>query len=396
MAALAQLEKAVVTKRLESLDAIRGAAALCVVVWHWQQLLLLDGPKLTWPPVGGEPTDHSAEPAYVLLKPIYNQGVEAIDLFFVISGFVFFYLYRSSIAVGQTKGLDFFWLRFSRLYPLHFLTLVVVAALQALFVARAGQPWVYDRNDLVHFARNLFFVNVPETTFNGPTWSLSIEIVMYVIFWALARAGALNFRLVTVILGLVGVSVQALAPHADGLVLALARGLAGFFVGAAMFELFAILRRQSSRAKAICRALYVAAVLSWIAAIAVAFAPEDQLTLGGFHIHGVRYLHSYGLFPLTVLVAALWDANGRARIVGFEWLGSISYSSYLLHFPLQLLLALAVVYGIAPRTVYANGVIFAAYFASVLALSTLSYYAFEIPVQRWLRRQMATGAGVHG
>ncbi len=180
-------------RRLDTLDALRGLAAVGVVVWHWQMLLLLGGPKLTWPPLGGDP-DRSGLPFYGPLKLYYEHGFWGVDLFFVLSGFIFFHLYRRPIAEGRTSAGRFFALRFSRLYPLHFLTLLLTAGLQAAFVHHAGQPFAYEGNDTRHFLANLAMVNVPDYAFNGPTWSLSVEIAMYALFWSLARTGLLKGR----------------------------------------------------------------------------------------------------------------------------------------------------------------------------------------------------------
>lgn len=58
-----------------------------------------------------------------------------MDLFFCLSGFVFFYLYARVIRDGRMNGDTFALLRFSRLYPLHVATSVLVAALQAVYLS---------------------------------------------------------------------------------------------------------------------------------------------------------------------------------------------------------------------------------------------------------------------
>src|SRR5690606_32505071 len=142
------------------LDAIRGVAALAVVVWHWQHFMLLEGSKFSWPPASGEPT-RTGEPFYFLLKPLYEAGFIAVDLFFVISGFVFFLLYDTSIARRQTTASRFFIYRFSRLYPLYSITLIMAALLEALFIVRTGQPFVSGQADSLPFAKNLLLVHAP-------------------------------------------------------------------------------------------------------------------------------------------------------------------------------------------------------------------------------------------
>ncbi len=133
-------------KRLTSLDALRGIAALSVVFWHWQHFFALSG---AWEP--GWRRD--MQPFYWALKPLYLQGWAAVDLFFMLSGFVFFWLYSDTIRERAT-GMGRFWLlRFSRLYPLHVVLLLAVAVLQALYFREARTFFIYQANDLDHSSR---------------------------------------------------------------------------------------------------------------------------------------------------------------------------------------------------------------------------------------------------
>ena len=123
------------TKRLTALDALRGVAALAVVAWHWQHFFAISGSwQAGW--------TRSMQPLYWLLKPLYIQGWAAVDLFFVLSGFVFFWLYGESIRDGRVRMGAFALMRFSRLYPLQILTLIVVAVLQSLYFARIGSFFI--------------------------------------------------------------------------------------------------------------------------------------------------------------------------------------------------------------------------------------------------------------
>jgi peptidoglycan/LPS O-acetylase OafA/YrhL len=101
--------------RIASLDALRGLAALGVVVYHYHMLA----------PVGARPLEAG-------LSWLYGYGELAVPLFYMLSGYIFFAAYAEPLGQRRIGGRDFFWLRASRLYPLHLLTLVVVAGLQAM------------------------------------------------------------------------------------------------------------------------------------------------------------------------------------------------------------------------------------------------------------------------
>lgn len=169
--------------RLYSLDSARGLAALAVVLWHWQHFFFNGA-------VSGA-FDRQSQPFYSLLFPFYEKGWLAVDFFFSLSGFIFFWLYTQIIKQRKVSTHDFFILRLSRLYPLHLATLLLVAGLQWLNMHNSGGYFVYQLNDIYHFTLNLFFASAwgleKGFSFNAPIWSVSVEVLLYAIFFCIAR-----------------------------------------------------------------------------------------------------------------------------------------------------------------------------------------------------------------
>ena len=172
-------------QRFLILDVIRGLASLSVVTWHWQHLLLLEHPS--WNANSLKFLDRSAQPFYRYISLVYEYGFVAVSIFFSISGFIFFHLYEERIRRRKISAGKFFTLRLSRLYPLQLITLIVVAALQMIMHATQGRYFVYQNNDATHFLLSfLFFQDVNENAaFNGPAWSLTVEIILYLFFFLL-------------------------------------------------------------------------------------------------------------------------------------------------------------------------------------------------------------------
>ena len=170
-------------KRFYSLDVLRGLAALSIVFWHWQHFFFL----------GGKPPSFAGnqQPLFNIFFIFYNKGYFAVDLFFSLSGFIFYWLYSSQISNREILGKDFFILRFSRLYPLHLLTLLWVAALHILFANVANTYFVYPYNDAYHFFLNLALASSwgleKGYSFNGPVWSVSVEVLLYALFFLMCR-----------------------------------------------------------------------------------------------------------------------------------------------------------------------------------------------------------------
>lgn len=366
--------------RLESLDALRGIAALAVVFWHWQHFWYV-----------GYRADASfsrtAQPLYALFYPFYERGYLAVDLFFTLSGFVFFWLYADAIGQRTVSARRFFDLRFSRLYPLHFATLLGVGGGQALYFAANGEYFVYGFNDAYHFVLNLFFVPAVGWeggwSFNGPLWSVSAEAVVYALFFVvclMARGSVALLWLAAVAGALGGFGLVEYEPWS--------RGIGSFFVGGGVYLVFAwIAPRRAARGIAI--AVGVLALLLWGATLVVVHPatridPSLQPLLAWFPV--------LVLFPCTVLAAALFESCVRNPLARVAFLGDASYGVYLCHFPLALASMLIVQRLDLTRDVFLSPWLLAAYIPGLVALALASHRWFEMPMQRRIREAWSASA----
>jgi hypothetical protein len=84
------------------------------------------------------------------------------------------------------------------------------------------------------------------------------------------------------------------------------------------------------------------------------------------------------------------DPELRIRLIG-----DISYSTYLIHFPVTLLLVLLNKTGWTNLNFNLRST-WILYFTIVLAVAVPTHYWFERPAQRFLRRQMLRGRSPHG
>ena len=118
------------------------------------------------------------QPFYDIFFFAYNDGWLAVQFFFVLSGFIFFNLYLKKINNRQIDFKKFFILRFSRLYPLHFLTLLLILFISFLLIENN----FLSNTDLKHFFLNIFLIQnwgfEDGYSFNTPAWSISIEILI--------------------------------------------------------------------------------------------------------------------------------------------------------------------------------------------------------------------------
>jgi len=369
------------------LDILRGLAALSVVLWHWQHFYTSNGVLNNF--------DKSQQPLYSYFFIFYETGSAAVDVFFIISGFVFFILYAEKISLRKISPKSFFYLRFSRLYPLHFLTLILVLFLGHLAYVRTGVSFVYLSNDLYHFVLNLLFAQSwgieKGSSFNGPSWSVSVEILLYFVFFVLCWY---RFNRLYILLLIVASSVLIQAVYAP-----IGRGLHSFFIGGVMYYIYLniLKNHRASQCLKIVQILVILSVVFMVAESKYSFCEMlglKLLNLIGFNHNNdllINKVMSLGLrtiiFPLMLFYLILLETVKGARGKNLAFIGHISYSSYLIHFPLQLILILVVKkLDIEVIPFFNSPITLFGFFIVLISLSLISFYKFELPMQNILRK----------
>lgn len=362
-------------ERLYALDVVRGVAALAVVFWHWQHFFIGGRQSRSWA--------IDQQPLFGYFSFVYQHGWLAVEVFFVLSGFVFYWLYAAAVAERRVSSPAFFVARFSRLYPLHFVTLLLVAGGQWLFQRLAGSSFVYPANDTYHFVLHVLFVPAwgfeQNASFNMPVWSVSVEVFLYAVFFLCCRW--LPLRLIVLLL------VSALGTfvllHFNQ---PLGRGVGAFFLGGVAYRLCQ--RLLGSPRVVLWAWLLGAGTIALWGLAALTLLPK--LSVGYFSFvgrHTVAYAALVGLIALSVAVLALAEVLRGPIGQRLAVLGELSYASYLLHFPLQLLIVIGLAWLGQARDVFYSEAALLAYFAALILLSWLSFKYFERPAQAWLRRR---------
>ncbi len=375
-------------KRFHSLDVVRGIAALSVVLWHWQHFFYAG--------TIGEKFLISAQPYYAAFSLFYEKGNFAVALFFSLSGFIFYWLYSQAIRDRKINGREFFVLRFSRLYPLHFLTLIIVLVEQIISKSLTGSFAVYPCNDLYHFVLNIFFLSnwgfEHGLSFNAPVWSVSIEVFLYILFFLVALAGGARSMVITVLIVLGSFFIPYL-PRT------MTNGIFCFFMGGGIFLIYQKLIKFNL--KLLCWVTGLIAALLWLITI-ITFkhdlaAHYDKILPDVFYLHRtmdltVIYFSSGILFPVTILFLALVETYRGTLGARIGFIGDISYSTYLWHFPLQLFFMLLVPYLPFGQRFFFGHKSFVFFFVVLLSISFLSYHQFERPMQRYIRKKLSKSA----
>lgn len=363
--------------RIHELDALRGIAALGVVFWHYG-------------------AHFDAQPLRAVLFPFYNAGFLLVDFFFVLSGFVIagaYWRHPRQEAFGRNV-----WARVARLYPLHLFTLLATIALLALLPPGASPDAEFDppANDLRHLVLNLLLLNQVGLqsgySFNTPAWSISAEFIINVAFlWGIALAPRARIAAAAILLAAGGLLAAASAPpYVDGrfafgwIDAGLLRCALGFATGVGLQRLAAAgwLGRLPSRNR-LADALALGALLSLLL----------LLVASGRHPPAWHYLVSIAVAAACVALTPRSRLAGRLlRYRALTFLGDVSYSVYLVHFPLQLVLHACVSLGIASWS-YDSPLVLVGYLAGVVVVSTATHRHLELPLQSRLLRMGARPRG---
>ena len=166
---------AALPQRLNSIQALRGIAAILVLFFHiaefQRQMVGVNSPDL------------------VLLNGVWNQGWAGVDLFFVISGFIMVYVTRNT-GRSLTDIRTFLWARMTRIYPLWW---VCCSVLALYFFITYGMVEAPDRvsskqEAWAFFARSMMLIPQERLPLLTLGWTLIHELFFYLVFAAILCA----------------------------------------------------------------------------------------------------------------------------------------------------------------------------------------------------------------
>ena len=354
--------------RLIGLEVLRFVAAVGVLVWHYQHFAF-QGPD-------GPDWDAQRLPFQRLFAPFYAYGHAGVSLFWCLSGFILTWKYRGVIGGKGISFGDFLWRRFSRLYPLHLATLLSVALLQAAYSALYGQSFVYLFNDTSHFLLNLLFAGwwgfQSGQSFNGPSWSVSAEVLIYMLFYRVARCAGRGWFID--LLAMAGFAIMpAVVMAVSGSKLSVTGAGLFFYIGALTLHGYRWIETLAPPARRSIAGMCGAAVI--VGSVLVAWR---VVAIAGASL--VMFPALVLLVQLTIRPESRW---WRSWLMG---LGNLTYAGYMLHFPMQL--ALMLVFGglaVPVRDLVYTDWFMLAYLGSVLAAAFAVFRFVERPVQTWLR-----------
>jgi peptidoglycan/LPS O-acetylase OafA/YrhL len=379
------------SRRFVALDSWRGVCALLVAVHHWNLFS-------AW---------HFNSNHFLLHSWMF------VDFFFVLSGFVITHAYVDELRSAFDLGI-FMLRRFGRLWPLHASLLAAFVGIELLKYAAALLHVPLDTapfqaaTDHPSLAPNAILTNLllihslgihQSRTWNGPSWSISLELWTCLVFAIVCISSAR--RPSPLIVGgialLAATCVFLLSPkYMEATVdYGFLRCIYGFFIGHLVYRVWEQHPNLSWR-----MGLFeIPAVL--IAVAFVALVGSDAWSMAGPLIFAaVIYVFAYESGSLS----------GILKTTPFVFLGRWSYSIYMVHWFIlnAVIIRVAMIFGkIAHRQVihlfefpdfdYSVSLLYIknmwlmdllciCYLLAVIALSAVTYNLIEQPARRFFNK----------
>lgn len=347
--------------KLEHLVSIRGIAAWWVVVFH--SMALLDSmPR-------------------ILFNAIAN-GYLAVDLFFILSGFVIFINYHGKfISFVSSNFAVFYWHRFTRIYPVHAMLLAAYFLLAVSFIYFSNSGTPPDSYTARSFIESLLLLNAwtgSSMSWNVPSWSISAEWFVYLLFPIIAvllrkfAQGVTAHFLIGI--GLLFAIIFAYSANQlnslgdDVASMALIRASLQFTLGSIIGSLYVKHNAFLEKNRILLAAGFVGACLIYIKT-----GVSDYILMPAAFFSLISYLS----VDRSFFQAAL---SNKVLV----YLGEISYSTYMVHYFVYDVFKA----GFVTKDSDVNQLYLLLSFLVVLAMSIVMHHTFELPMQRYLRSKL--------
>jgi peptidoglycan/LPS O-acetylase OafA/YrhL len=270
---------------------------------------------------------------------IYNSDL-FVDFFFVLSGFVIAYSYQHIKTGEELKR--FFKKRFFRLYPLHFIVLILFVLIELSKHSASGLVHVNKvdnvSNNAYTFVTNLFLVNsvkfpgINDFSWNIASWSISAEMIAYVVFgltmlminrYASIVIKTIVFITIALIAGIAMYLITGSFKLTRGFDYGFLRGIIGFSIGVVCLNTFSV---SKDYLRTLTNGLFSVLEVVFVALNIILVCNGDYLKNYGFIFEA--------MFFITILIFAFEKGLVSGLLKRSSFLhssGKYSYSIYMIH-----------------------------------------------------------------
>lgn len=349
-------------KHIGALTVLRGLAAWWVVLYHFREHLM--PASLPW------------------LNAVSGPGYLAVDLFFVLSGFVIALScarhFDQGITMSGTR--DFLVRRLARIYPLHLVMMIFYLTIPAAILTLSSAKTLNGNYETSYFLLAVGLIHnwgfTDNLQWNVPSWSISTEWFAYLCFPALIwlasgrlRTFGRNVAAILVVATIIALLFALAGTQSIGEKipqLGMYRCVLEFAIGICVYNANrAVAGRGAERL-----ANFALAIAFALSAVTVAGVMPDYV--------GMPVAFAALIFSLSI------ETSAGSRLVNalpLHTIGLISYSTYLSHYPIKELVKFLLVREEVPEIVP-----IIVYLGAVAGASLVLYRLVEVPGREFVQR----------
>lgn len=348
-------------KNIEALTSLRFFAAYYVVMYHY----LVQMAEVGFPPIS----------AY----PVISHGYLGVDFFFILSGFILSHAYKGKSLLQWAAIKRFYIYRLARIYPVH-IFLVLFESIYILFFTAVGQIDGYHNHTPLSLFHTVTLTHAwgvgPWLCYNCPSWSLSAEWFMYLVF-PFVVVTFFKTRTAYALAMVVGLFI--LCYFFSSMVLekplniltvdfGVLRIIPEFFLGMLIYKIYENKVFYYHKPKHTVWSLLLVCLGTLL------------------DFPDVLLVFMFSVIILQFAEQSRQGVNSLLRQQRFIHLGEISYSVYLLHVPLlQFLLLCSNYIGLSEVSVL---LVWLSCFVTVILLANLIYQYIESPARFYIRKRI--------
>jgi len=280
--------------KLPGIEYARGLAAVMVVFYHAARHMKLN---IGYLPMGG----------------IAQFGHAGVDFFFVLSGFIIFYIHNKDI--GQPNRLPYYvQRRFTRIFPLYWTVFISQIVLSTLFSS-------HHLPEISFLYQSFFLLPTVTDPYVGVAWSLQQEIIFYIIFSVVISNFKFGFFAISIWFSLIVANWLLIIPVSSNTF------TTKIFLDYNIEFYFGMLAAWLTIKRLISNTLLFLAVGS---VLFIGTGTAENLNLINGYTSGARLAYGLSSFLMILGFVGLRKIDGLIGIT-LNTLGTASYSIYLTH-----------------------------------------------------------------
>ena len=293
------------------LNGLKGLGALVIAfIWHYQHFAPLYG-----------------SPFGTVFPLLYKYGFYMVEVFFMLSGFGMMLGYGEKVLKKEISFPDYIKKRLKKIYPIFFLTLLLTAVLEAIYLKLTGGTFVYPNFDLYHLVLNILCVQNGvfgiDWSFDSPSWCFSICTLLYCVFYYIAYSSKNKNEIIYKSLFIISL-VYILYTTTNIINILVFRGFLSFFVGVILA--FVYEKKDCFNYK----------LIGWISILFVIFSIIVMRKYDEKYIGNIQMFIILGFGPALIMATLFNNIINRIFSCKFALMfGKISISVFLFHFPVQ-------------------------------------------------------------